>query len=80
MDHAWIWIGAYALTGLSYATRDAKEPEWNRPRALQTVAGIVAMVLGWPAFAMMYSGARALSHLILMLIFGGIGEAAVNLL
>jgi hypothetical protein len=69
-----IWIGAYLLTGLSWVTRDTKEPAWNQPRALQTVGGAFVMVLTWPLIALPYNKARVFSHIILFAIFGGIGE------
>jgi hypothetical protein len=80
MSHIVVWIVAYFLTGISYVTRDAKEPVWNRPRALQTIGGVVTMLLTWPILALHFSKARAFSHIVLFAIFGGIGEAIRQLL
>ena len=52
MSHIVIWIIAYLLTGLSYVTRDAKEPDWNRPRSVRTTGGVIMMLLTWPLLAL----------------------------
>lgn len=80
MSHIVVWIVAYLLTGISYVTRDAKEPAWNRPRSLQTSGGAAVMLLGWPLIALAVSKARAFSHVVLFAIFGGIGEVISQIL
>jgi hypothetical protein len=74
MSHIVIWNVAYLLTGLSYVTRDAKEAAWNRPRYVETAGGVVGMLLTWPLVALAVSKARAVSHIALFAILGGIGE------
>ena len=69
-----VLIVAYCLTGLSYVTRDMKEPAWNRPRALQTPGGAALMLLAWPIVAFNHSPGRAISHFLLFIIFYGIGS------
>ena len=75
MSHIVILVVAYILTGLSHMTRHANEPEWNQPRALQSINGTVMMVLMWPVLAYYDGGkARIFSHLILLTVFWGFGE------
>jgi hypothetical protein len=80
MGQALIWISAYLFTGLSYATYVGEEPEWNRPRALESKAGCIGMIFLWPMSALMSGWARVFSHIILLLLVGGIGEAIHALL
>jgi hypothetical protein len=75
MIHTVIWVVAYFLTGLSWVTRDAKEPVFNRPSYLKTTGGAVRVMLGWPLVVFLpLSRARAFSHAVLFAIIGGIGE------
>jgi hypothetical protein len=74
MSHIVIWIVAYLFTGLSYVTRDMKEAAWNRPRYVETISGVVMTLLTWPLIALFVSKARAVSHVVLFAMVGGIGE------
>lgn len=74
MGHLVVWVVAYLFTGLSLVTLNAGEPAWNRPRALQTAGGTVAMLLTWPFVALAHSTARCFSHVVLFAIVGAGGE------